>query len=144
MSLPDLVPAPPLTRPDATAVTTILDAAAQHRLHTAMVLVGVHRVPRAGRPRAGLAADPPEGRRAARARPDRAPRPAEVELLHWRGCRQHLDRRRAGRAWRQSLRVFADETGRGYTEANADEAVTTTAARVGLPPVTFAGRELAA
>jgi hypothetical protein len=34
------------------------------------------------------------------------------------------------------VRVFTDETGRPYTEANADEAVTIAA---GLPVVTFAG-----
>ena len=45
MSLPDLVPTPSLALPDATALLTILDAAAQYRPHTAMVLVGVHRVP---------------------------------------------------------------------------------------------------
>ena len=37
-----------------------------------------------------------------------------------------------------------DETGRSYTEANADEAVTIAAARAELPPITFTGvRDLA-
>ena len=60
-----------------------------------------------------------------------------VELLHWHGCRQRLDRRRAGPAWRHSLRVFVDPTGRSYSEANADEAVTIAAAWAGLPPMTL-------
>ena len=64
---------------------------------------------------------------------------ATVVLLHWHACRQRLDRRRAGPGWWHSLRVFADETGRAYSEANADEAVTIAAARAGLPPLTLAG-----
>lgn len=68
-----------------------------------------------------------------------------TQLLHWHACRQRLDRRRAEPAWRHSLRMFVDQTGRPYTETNADEAVTIAAARAGLPPITFARlRDLAA
>jgi hypothetical protein len=144
MSLPDLAPTPPPTRPDSTAVTAILDAAAQHRLHAAMVLVGVHRVP------APVVLDLVWPQIHPDACEIRVPGltvhldPATVELLHWHGCRQHLDRRRAGPAWRQSVRVFVDEVGRPYSEANADEAVTIAAARAGLPPVPLTGlRDLA-
>ena len=85
MSLPDLAPTPPPTRPDSTAVTAILDAAAQHRLHAAMVLVGVHRVP------APVVLDlvwpqiHPEACETPRARLDRAPRPGDrgVAALAW-------------------------------------------------------------
>jgi len=94
MSLPDLAPTPSFTRPDATALTAILNAAAQHRLHAAIGLVGVHRVPA----------------------------PVVLDLT-----------------WRQSVRVFVDETGRPYSEANADEAVTVAAAKAGLLPPSFAG-----
>ena len=144
MTLPD----PALTmlaRPDRTTLTAILDAAAQHRLHAAMVLVGVHRVP------APVVLDLTWPQVHPKARELRVPGltahldAATVQLLHWHACRQRLDRRRAGPAWRSSLGVFVDETGRAYSEANADEAVTIAAARVGLPPVTLAGlRDLAA
>ena len=46
MSLPDPALTPDLVRPNHTGLNAILDAAAQHRLHAAMVLVGVRRVPR--------------------------------------------------------------------------------------------------
>jgi hypothetical protein len=138
MSLPDpALTLPPLPRsPDLFA---ILDAAAQHRLHAAMVLVGVHRVP------APVVLDLTWPQVHPGARELRVPGltvhfdPATVQLLHWHACRQRLDRRRAGPAWRQSLRVFVDETGRPYTEANADEAVIIAAAKARLPPLTFAG-----
>ena len=145
MSLPALAPTPSLTRPDGTAVAAILDAAAQHRLHAAMVLVGVHRVP------ALVVLDLTWTQVHPEAQQLRVPGltvhldPPTVKLLHWHACRQRLDRRRAGPAWRQSLGVFVDATGRVYTEASADEAVTIVAARAGLPPVTLAGlRDLSA
>jgi hypothetical protein len=52
--------------------------------------------------------------------------PMTVRLLRWHACRQRLDRRRAGPAWRMPVRVFTDET------------VTIAAAAAGLPPATFA------
>ena len=132
------------TRPDTTALTSILDAAAQHRMHAAMLLVGVHRVP------APVVLDLTWPQVHLTARELRVPGltvhldPATVDLLHWHACRQRLDRRRAGAAWHHSLRVFVDETGRPYSEANADEAVTIAAARVGMPAVKLAGlRDLA-
>ena len=60
-----------------------------------------------------------------------------MRSLHWHTCRQRLDRRRAGPAWGRSQRVFTQETGRAYSEANADEAVTIAAARAGLPAMTL-------
>jgi len=61
------------------------------------------------------------------------------------GARQRLDRHRAGPAWHHTLRVFVNETGRSYSEATADEAVSVAAARAGLPPLTLEGlRELSA
>ena len=139
MSLPDPALTPSVTCPDLTALTAILDAAAQHRLHAAMVLVGVHRVP------APVVLDLTWPQLHPKAREIRVPGltvhldAPTVQLLHWHACRQRLDRRRAGAAWRHSLRVFVDEVGRPYTEANADEAVTIAAARAGLPPLTLAG-----
>ena len=140
MPAPDPAPTPP-----PTAVAPILDAAARHRLHGAMVLVGVHRVP------ATVALDLTWPQVHPRARELRVPgltvhlAAATVQLLHWHACRQRVDRRRAGPAWRQSLCMFVDEVGRPYSEANTDEAVTIAAARAGLPPVTLAGlRDLTA
>ena len=104
-----------------------------------MVLVGVHRVP------APVVLDLTWPQVHPKARELRVPGltvhldAPTVQLLHWHACRQRLDRRRAGPAWRQSLRLFVDEVGRPYSEANADEAVTIAAARCGLPPMTFAG-----
>ncbi len=144
MSLPDPALTPSLTRHDATDLAAILDAATQHRLHAAMVLVGVHRVP------APVVLDLTWPQIHTASREIRVPGltvhldGATVELLHWHACRQRLDRRRAGHAWRHSLRVFVDQVGRPYSEASADEAVTIAAARVGLPPLTFADlRDLA-
>ena len=123
----------------ATDLAAILDAAAQHRLHAAMVLVGIHRVP------APVVLDLTWPQVHPKAQELRAPGLTvhldgpTVQLLRWHACRQGLDRRRAGPAWKHSLRVFVDETGRPYTEANADEAVTIAAARAGLPPLTFTG-----
>jgi hypothetical protein len=137
MNMPIPAPAPSAIRPSATALTAILDAAAQHRLHAAMVLVGAHRVP------APVVLDLTWPQVHPRARELRVPGltvhldAATVQLLHWHACRQRLDRRRAGPSWRQSLCVFVDEIGRPYSETAANAAVTIAAARVGLPPRTF-------
>jgi hypothetical protein len=134
-----LVPDPATTsapaRTDTTVLTAMLDAAAQHRLHAAMVLVGVHRVP------APVVLDLTWPQVNPVARELRVPGltvhldSPTVQLLHWHGCRQRLDRRRAGPSWSHSLQVFVDGVGRPYTEANADDAVTIAAARAGLPPL---------
>jgi hypothetical protein len=108
MSLPDPAPTPCPACPDAAALHAILDAAAQHRLHAAMVLVGVHRVP------APVVLDliwpqvHPSARELRVPGLTVHPDPATVQLLHWHACRQRLDRRRAGPAWRHTLRVFVD------------------------------------
>ena len=144
MSLPDPALTPSPTGADTAVLTAILHAAARHRLHAAMVLVGLHRVP------APVVLDLTWSQVHPAAFELRVPGltvhldPPTVQLLHWHACMQRLDRRRAGPGWRHSLRVFVDETGRPYTEANADEAVTIAAAGAGLLPITLTGlRDLA-
>ena len=143
MSLP--APSSPDPPPPRSVLAAVLAADTRHRLHAAMVLVGIHGVP------VPVVLDLvwPQ------VRPDTRTLEvpgltvhldaATMDLLHWHGARQRLDRYRAGPAWRQSLRVFVDETGRPYSETRADEAVTIAAAKAGLPPVTSAEmRDLAA
>lgn len=135
MSLPMTRVDPPTVHPH---IAAILDNASD-QLHLAMHLVAVHRVPTP----VVLGLTWPQIH--PQAREIRVPgltvhldRPT-VELLHWHGCRQRLDRHRAGASWSHSLRVFVDRSGRPYTEANADEAVTIAAARGGLPAITLEG-----
>ena len=143
MSLPapsSLDPPPPRS-----VLAAVLAADPQHRLHTAMVLVGIHRVP------VPVVLDLTWHQVHPQTRTLEVPGltvhldAATVDLLRWHGCRQRLDRYRAGPAWHHSVRVFVDETGRSYSEATADEAVSIAAAKAGLPPVTLAEmRDLAA
>ena len=145
MSLPIPAQTPSLARPDATDLVAVLNAAARHRLHAAMALVGVHRVPTPVVLDLTWTQVHPEAQQLCVPGLTVHLDPPTIELLHWHGCRQRLDHRRAGPAWRPSLRVFVNEAGRPYTEANADEAVTIAAARAGLKPITFAGlRDLSA
>ena len=145
MPLPDPALTPSLICPEATDLTMILDATDRHRLHAAMVLVGVHRVP------VPVVLDLVWHQLHPQTRTLEAPGltvhldAATMDLMRWHGARQRLDRHRAGPAWQHSLRVFVDETGRPSSETRADEAVTIAAAKAGPPPVTLAEmRDLAA
>jgi hypothetical protein len=118
-------------------LAALLGADTRHRLHAALVLVGVHRVP------APVALDLAWPHVHPESRTLEVPGlmvhldQASMDLLRWHGARQRLDRHRAGPLWQNSVRVFVNEFGRPYTEANADEAVTIAAARAGLPPLTL-------
>ena len=127
------------TLPDtATRLQKLLASAGSHRLHPAMVLVGVHRLPAPDVldlqwPDLDLA----QGR-------VRLPSgwqqvgTGTATLLHWHGCRQRLDRLTVGVSWPSGLSVFVDEDGHAYAEQRGDEVVAEMARSARLPPLTLA------
>jgi hypothetical protein len=130
--------------PPRSVLAAVLAADPQNRLHAAMVLVGIHRVPVPD----VLDLTWPEVHAAARKLlvPGLTVHldAATMDLLRWHSARQRLDRHRAGPAWQHSLLVFTDQIGRPYSETAAGEAVTIAAAKAGLPPLTLKRlRELA-
>jgi len=107
--------------PPRSVLAAVLAADPQNRLHAAMVLVGIHRVPVPD----VLDLTWPEVHAAARKLlvPGLTVHldAATMDLLRWHSARQRLDRHRAGPAWQHSLLVFTDQIGRPYSETAADE-----------------------
>jgi len=131
--------------PPRSVLAAVLSADPRHRLHAAMVLVGVHRVP------VPVVVDLTWHQVHPQTRTLEVPGmtvyldAASVDLLRSHGARQRVDRHRAGPSWHPTVRVFVDQTGRPYTETTGDEAVMIAAARARLPPLTLEGlRQLAA
>ena len=93
------MPLPALTvpslnrRPVRPPVVSLLELASAHRLHPAMALVALYRLP------PGVVLDLIWPHTVTLTDNDD---PLIAELLYWHGCRQRLDMHRAGPSWRPS------------------------------------------
>lgn len=63
-----------------------------------------------------------------------------TDLLYWYGCRQRLDRRRAGSVWPGSQdRVFVAPDGIAFEQQDADEVLADVCTELGLPAIGLEG-----